>query len=436
MPQGLVPTRPSGQASSAVNLSIFGDQNPVSSNIEEQRSSAIEARGDLQYRQAASQQLLHAAHDTHLRQIETLRGSLLGSTSTTRPRPNPVTPEEVVRVQAEQTHLEGQQSPLLHRTLVFNNRPGAAQPLNTAFTDRPDGPAPPSYRDSAHTLRYDHDTFHTSARRLEGGQIQSRNTPNPIYQTFGPDGHCAVAFPTGSTAIGPQPSVSTVNVALGANANPADRAMAENIVHQAVINNEQRRRDANANAPGIGRFMSRIWLFIRLYFFCYVISAPGTWTRIFFVTAALLISLLSDTDIPQMLYGLIVQPVQHHLEGLARMGGPGQPTTQGRGDGPRDGLLGEVSDYFRRAERSIVLLLASLIPGIGERQVEARNAAEAEAERVRQEARDREREQEQEQERQQAQQARIEATQDNDNVEQPQQAAAPVPAAASVTADS
>ena len=331
-----------------------------------------------------------------------------------------------------QARLEGQQSPLIHRTWVFNNRPGAAQPLNTAFTDRPDGPAPPGYRDS--TLRYDHDTFHTSARNLGGGQIQSRNTPNPIYQTFGPDGHCAVAFPTGSTAIGPQPSVSTINVALGTNANPADRAVAENLVRQAVINNEQRRRDANANAPGIGRFMSRVWLFIRLYFFCYVISAPGTWTRIFFVIAALLISLLSDTDIPQMLYGLIVQPVQHHLEGLAHMGGPGQPTTQARGDGPRDGLLGEVSDYFRRAERSVVLLLASLIPGIGERQVEARNAAEAEAERVRQEARDRE--QEQEQEQQQVQQARIEATQDNENVEQPQQAAAPVPAAASVSADS
>jgi hypothetical protein len=199
--------------------------------------------------------------------------------------------------------------------------------------------------------------------------------------------------------------------------------VAENIVRQALINNQQRRRDENANALGIGRILSRVWLFIRLYFFCYMVSAPDTWTRIFFVTAAALICLLSDTDIPQILHGLIVQPLQRHLEGLAHMGGPGQPIR----DGPRNGLSGEISDYFRRAERSIALLLASLIPGIGERQVEARNAAEAEAERARQEARDREQQQQQEQEQQaQAQQAQTQATLDNENVEEPQQAAAPV----------
>ncbi|KAJ6120998.1 Ubiquitin supergroup [Penicillium sp. IBT 18751x] len=274
--------------------------------------------------------------------------------------------------------------------------------------------------------------------------VQTDSNDHPIYQCVGPGGQNAIIIPAStrtthqtvqfhyqsSSSVGPE-----INVAAGANPNPADRAMAENIVRQALVNNQQRRQIGNAaNPPGIGRFMSRVWLFIRLYFFCYVISAPGTWTRIFFVIAALLISALSDTNVPQVLHGIIVQPLQRHLESLAHMGGPGQPAT----NPPQNHILGEISDYFRRAERSFVLFLASLVPGIGERQVEARNAAEAEARNAAEvearnaaeaEAREQEPAPEQQQSSQERPetQVRVEDTQDNQNIQRPQQPLAPVP---------
>lgn len=268
--------------------------------------------------------------------------------------------------------------------------------------------------------------------------VFTESNDGPLYQCVGPDGQNAIIIPEStrtthqtvrfhyqtSSTTGPN-----INVAAGANPNPANRAMAENIVRQALVNNQQRQQIGNAaNPPGIGRFMSRVWLFIRLYFFCYVISAPGTWTRIFFVIAALLISALSDTDVPQMLHGIIVQPLQRHLERLAHMGGPGQPAD----NPPQNHILGEILDYLRRAERSIVLLLASLVPGIGERQVEARNAAEAEARNAaeaeaRNAAEAEAREQEQSQQEHSEAQARVGDTQESQNSQQPQQPPAPVP---------
>ncbi|KAJ5331774.1 hypothetical protein N7476_001557 [Penicillium atrosanguineum] len=271
--------------------------------------------------------------------------------------------------------------------------------------------------------------------------VSTGSNDHPIYQSVGPNGQNAIIIPASprtthqtirfryqtSSTTGPN-----VNAAAGANPNPADRAMAENLVRQALVNNQQLRQNGNAaNPAAIGRFMSRVWLFIRLYFFCYVISAPGTWTRIFFVIAALLISALSDTNVPQVLHSIIVQPLQRHLERLAHMGGPGQPAN----NPPQNHILGEITDYFRRAERSIVLLLASLVPGIGERQVEARNAAEAEARNAAEvearnaaeaEAREQEQPQQQPQEDPEAQ-VRVEDTQDSQNVQRPQQPPAPVP---------
>lgn len=73
------------------------------------------------------------------------------------------------------------------------------------------------------------------------------------------------------------------------------------------------------------------------------------------------------------------------------MDGPSQ--TEGNRDQPgpdgRNAFLMTVRDYLRRAERSLVLLVASLIPGVGERQIAARIAAEAAA-RARQEEQGRE----------------------------------------------
>ncbi|KAJ5259428.1 hypothetical protein N7478_012409 [Penicillium angulare] len=193
-------------------------------------------------------------------------------------------------------------------------------------------------------------------------------------------GTTAPALSVGHSALPPLDPTRTVpftgpNVAPGGGgeARP-NEAHVQNVVHQAVIN-QQRRQNEAANG-GAGGHIRRIWLFVRLYFFIYMISESGTWTRIIFVTAAVLISLLSDSELPHQALRLLVNPMQRHLERLAVVD---EPTEQPR---PR-AVIGDVMDYIWRAERSIVLLLASLVPGIGERQVQARSTAEAEAEQRR-----------------------------------------------------
>lgn len=170
------------------------------------------------------------------------------------------------------------------------------------------------------------------------------------------------AQPIGAQPIGAQP--------IGAPPIGAQPQQPHN-GHQAVMN-QHRQQNEPANAGAFARHFRRIWLFVRLYFFIYMISESGTWTRILFVTLAALVALFSDSQLPQLLYGAIVAPVLRHLEALAHMGGPAEQPAQAAVDG--------FWEYFWRAERAVVLLLASLVPGIGERQVRARNAAEAEAE--------------------------------------------------------
>ena len=224
-----------------------------------------------------------------------------------------------------------------------------------------------------------------------------------VYLASSPDGYQGLVVPQGTTTILPQGPSAQPQPAPFDGANPAAAGAVENIVRQAVLNQQRRRNNAEA---GLGHHIRRIWLFVRLYFFCYMISDTGTWTRVLLVSMAVLVALLSDTDIPQQLHGMVVAPVQRHLEGLAHMGGPAhqpvRPATNANTNQavnrPPDSIPAEIWQTIRRAERSLVLLLASLVPGIGERQVEARNAAEAEAERGRQEQ-----EQERERQREQAQ---------------------------------
>lgn len=228
--------------------------------------------------------------------------------------------------------------------------------------------------------------------------------PLQVFLATGPDGRQSLIVPPSpGVAMFPLPTpapqpmdLSTApplnhNIHHGAPANQNPQAV-QDIVRQAVVN-QQRRREVE-NVP-LGQYMRRIWLFIRLYFFIYMFSSSGSWARVFLVGAAVLVALLSETDIPQQLHGMLVAPIQRHLERLTQVGGPAGPATQAAGnpnaatnqagENAADTTMGEVWTSIRRLERAMVLLIASLIPGIGERQVEARNAAQAEAERRRQE---------------------------------------------------
>ncbi|KAL4880978.1 hypothetical protein BJY04DRAFT_190538 [Aspergillus karnatakaensis] len=218
----------------------------------------------------------------------------------------------------------------------------------------------------------------------------------PLYLVSSPDGYQAVCTPSvaadaaralGSPRTpGPPPSVGGQQE----NAQPnADAAVMENVVRQAVLN----QRPVAEGQFGLGRNVRRLWLFIRLYFFCHMFSQPGTQTRTIYLVLAVLAAVLSETSIPRRIYEMIFVPIQHHLEGLvhftpeeqapppgqgaaaaANVAVANQVATQAGGEaGWGTGLRGNL----RRVERSAALFLASLVPGVGERHIEVRNAAEA-----------------------------------------------------------
>lgn len=162
----------------------------------------------------------------------------------------------------------------------------------------------------------------------------------------------------------------------------------ENFVRQAVLNQAAR----NNGAGTIIRFARRLWLFIRLYFFCYMFSDPGTWSRVFLICLSVVIAFLSETDLPRRIHQAVMGPVHRQLEGFINGGQIGGQREGGARDGreaataagPRGGPFGgDNQSTLRRVERLLALFFASLVPGIGERQVRAHNAAAAAAEAAR-----------------------------------------------------
>ncbi|PLB48879.1 hypothetical protein P170DRAFT_407617 [Aspergillus steynii IBT 23096] len=261
----------------------------------------------------------------------------------------------------------------------------------------------------ADQLRVMQSTLPSSLLRPNSANISGGVETNqiPRYLLSSPDGYRGIITSPGTTE-GLQAALEAIRVAQAsqaaftpnhghhpAEAHPnanANAAVMENAVRQAVLN---QRAGANHGGLGIARSIRRLWLFVRLYFFCYMFSEPGTWTRVLFVSLAVLAALLSETGYPQQLYRMLVAPVQQHLEGLvhfapgtdnaAETNNANQPA--GARNGGRGGLAAELRHNLRRVERSLALFIASLVPGVGERHVEVRNAAEAarNAERTREE---------------------------------------------------
>lgn len=176
---------------------------------------------------------------------------------------------------------------------------------------------------------------------------------------------------TESSTNGQQPNVQ----------QNADAAVMENVVRQAVLN----QRPAADGQFGLGRNLRRLWLFMRLYFFCHMFSQPGSQTRLLYVTLAVIAAILSETSVPRRLYEMIFAPVQRHLEGLVHFvpepapQGAEATTNQGVRVQPDREASWAAGAYhnLRRVERSAALFIASLVPGVGERHIEVRNAAEA-----------------------------------------------------------
>ncbi|PGH15901.1 hypothetical protein AJ79_02068 [Helicocarpus griseus UAMH5409] len=250
-------------------------------------------------------------------------------------------------------------------------------------------------------------------------------TQTSVYLLSSPSGYHAVLVPpSGTPAYGPsnQPATSIFSshrtgvrqlrahiphaAAHAAPNGTAEPAVVNQALNQAILQ-QQERQPSFMQPANIARLIRRLWFFTRLYFFCYLFSEDGTWFRIVLVSLSILTALLSETDIPQRLQRAVLDPVQRHLEGLLPLdehqarrpnrmprdgdtnAQPVHPMQPNNVDNLRPGNGAQqdpaaanvepagFQQSLRRAERAIALLLASLVPGVGERHVAARNAAEA-----------------------------------------------------------
>lgn len=167
-------------------------------------------------------------------------------------------------------------------------------------------------------------------------------------------------------------------------------------------------RDPQVQQPEQARDLVRIllplgghlWLLIRLFGFVYFFTSGAGWYRTMLLGFCALFVFVAQIGILRPLQRAIWDPIRRHVEALVPLavnngnaganGGPAQPNGPG---GPatqpdprqmadrilqnRNGERGLVRRNVRRVERAMALFIASLVPGVGERHIAARDAAEA-----------------------------------------------------------
>ncbi|KAL1953230.1 hypothetical protein VTO42DRAFT_3372 [Malbranchea cinnamomea] len=180
------------------------------------------------------------------------------------------------------------------------------------------------------------------------------------------------------------------------------------------IHTYRRPRRRFITALNLFRITRGIWIFIRLFVICYLLAPHGTWSRIVSFFLAAIIAVLSQTRWPRRAQRALWDPIRRHLENLVLLDHPhpqilrhghgaqrGDATTgsntMSTGQEPRPTgtdaptsaptFMQGVRESIVQAERGVALFLATLVPGVGERYIAARNAADRareEAERQRQ----------------------------------------------------
>lgn len=153
-------------------------------------------------------------------------------------------------------------------------------------------------------------------------------------------------------------------------------------------------------------FGGHIWLFVRLFGFVYLFMPGGGWRRAAVFAVSALVVLFLQSGIFRPIYQAALEPFRRHVEGLVPLAdngrrdiGGGQGADAPGGDNEAQAAAGEVPDvrqvaerllrereqrdfgvvrqYLRSFERAVAIFLASLVPGIGERHIAARDTAEA-----------------------------------------------------------
>ena len=207
-----------------------------------------------------------------------------------------------------------------------------------------------------------------------------------------------------------QPNVDGVQIVQGQQQarQPADAAQIAQLQQQQHVNQAQ---DLVRILLPLG---GHLWLLVRLFGFVYFFTAGAGWRRTMLLALIASLVFIAQTGIFRPVIQRTWDPIRRYAEGLVPLAANERPlagaggarnNVDGLGTQPTsheptpqeaaERLLQErerqdlsfVRQSFRRAERAIALFLASLVPGVGERHIAAREAAEA-ARRA--EARDRE----------------------------------------------
>ncbi|KAL8766290.1 MAG: hypothetical protein Q9209_006880 [Squamulea sp. 1 TL-2023] len=194
-------------------------------------------------------------------------------------------------------------------------------------------------------------------------------------------------------------------------------------VHFAQAQQQQQQAQPQNQPRDLARILlplgGHLWLLIRLFGFVYFFTAGGGHRRAILLGICAFIVFIANTGAFRPLFRALWEPLRRHVEGLVPLAAAGggrdgdrqqrqqrqQQQPQGRiengmendrnganpGANPgqndnrpdpqalADRLLREQANasLFRRAERAVALFVASLIPGVGERHIAARDAAEA-----------------------------------------------------------
>lgn len=233
-------------------------------------------------------------------------------------------------------------------------------------------------------------------------QLPSLGTITP-HSVIHPAATVAVQTQTGNNIIpinGQQPHVDEIQVAQGQQQapQPADAAQAVQVQQQQQAN--QIRDLARILIPLGGH----LWLLIRLFGFVYFSTAGAGWRRTMLLGLIASLVFIAQTGIFRPVIQGIWDPIRRHAEGLVPLAAHERPRAGADGAGhnadmggtqpanreptPQEAaerLLQErerqdvsfVRQSFRRVERAVALFVASLVPGVGERHIAAREAAEA-----------------------------------------------------------
>ena len=121
----------------------------------------------------------------------------------------------------------------------------------------------------------------------------------------------------------------------------------------------------------VERAIRSAWLFVQLYAIIWMMTLPGSWMRSLGVLFAAAAAWAQSSGFFVRVWRVAVDSFHRQVENLiARPAGAANPENIFWG-------------WLLRVRRALTLLLASLVPGIGEQQVQAHNAAQALAERQR-----------------------------------------------------